>query len=262
MKRTLALALFTSAVIGAATAHADGEGYDPDFLAGSTLALAVGPTGFGDVSQYPGYIPSLNDLYLTPNGFTGTTEALVTPDSFDYGPSVAQGEAAVIATVETDYDNGLFGDGDPLTLTGYSQGASDISGVEQALYDYGIPENDINILLIGDTSDPYTGFIANFVDSPTIAPILESWGWGDLVNLLTPNDLYPTEDYMIPGDEYADYTANNWLGGLLHFGYLGETPTAIADATPITEGLTTYFTLPDVSDAWQLVSEAFNNVYF
>ena len=37
---------------------------------------------------------------------------------------------------------------------GYSQGATDISGAEQTLADFGIPEEDLRIVLIGDPSEP------------------------------------------------------------------------------------------------------------
>ncbi len=225
--------------LSAGVAHAD----DADFLSGSTDALVLGPTG--DFTAYPGYVESVDKLYLDPAGFGGTGTAYTIPDTFDFGPSVTEGETQLLTTVEADYSAGDFSASDPLTLFGYSQSASVISGDEQALADYGIPEDALKIMLVGDTSNPITGFIANWADVPANAQFLDEIGWGNLVGLITPDNLYPTEVYTISGDYYGDYTNAASDGTDIHLAYMGESATAIANATEMTEGLTNYFTIAD-----------------
>ena len=252
--------LAVSVWLTSATAHAeDGS----DLLDGSTNALIVGPTGFPDVSQFPGYIPTVDTLYLDPLGYGGTgatTLPLVVPDTSDYGPSVTEGEADVVTAVEADYNAGLLSPDDPLTLMGYSQGATDISGAEQALADFGVPEEDLRIVLIGDPSNPLTGILATLAEQPTDAAFLDDIGWGNLVGLTTPDDLYPTNIYTITGDKYGDWTANDPNAALIHDTYLGLTEAEIQAATEQTDGLTNYFTIA-TPDLLTTLSDTVTNIF-
>ena len=77
IRRSLAIVallavLVVSVWLTSATAHADDGS---DLLDGSTNALIVGPTGFPDVSRFPGYIPTVDTLYLDPLGYGGTGAA-------------------------------------------------------------------------------------------------------------------------------------------------------------------------------------------
>jgi len=88
------------------------------FLSGSTDALVMGPTGFPDPADYPGYLSTVDQLYLDPLGFEGQSTALTTPETFDFDPSVAQGEQDLISAVTQQYDAGDFSAADPLTIFG------------------------------------------------------------------------------------------------------------------------------------------------
>jgi hypothetical protein len=48
------------------------------FLSGSTDALVMGPTGFSDPADYPGFLSAVDQLYLDPLGFEGGLEAVLT----------------------------------------------------------------------------------------------------------------------------------------------------------------------------------------
>jgi hypothetical protein len=262
-------ALATLALIGALAtlaltavpAHADP---DADFLSGSTDALIVGPTGIGDPGA--GYISATLNNYLDPAGFSGNAsdvQDVIYPASDNYGPSIATGEAdltqAVLAyfgctNVCTPAEIAAHA---PLTLDGYSQGANVISGDEQTLADDGIPQDALRILMVGDTSSTQPagelagfggGFIQDFVDTPTIEPLVKALGPSNLIGDLTPNNLYPTEVFTIQGDFYGDFGPNgadtSLLGLLDHEAYLGLTQAEIDSATTVVDGMTTYYDIP------------------
>src|ERR1700730_11226299 len=121
------------------------------FLSGSTDALVMGPTGFPDPADYPGFLSTVDQLYLDPLGFEGQSTALMTPETFDFGPSVAEGEQDLISAVTQQYDAGDFSAADPLTIFGYSQRAVVASLAEPQLADDGIPSDALRFVLIGDT---------------------------------------------------------------------------------------------------------------
>src|ERR1700677_1886560 len=105
MKRILGLIVAASAV-STAVAHADDE-TGATLLDGSTTAVIMGPTFLPDPADLPGYIPDINNLYLQDLGFSGTDiTSLVTPESPDFGPSIAEGEPDLRRTIDADYTAG------------------------------------------------------------------------------------------------------------------------------------------------------------
>ena len=282
-------ALAALAVAMAPLASADTP--DPGFLDGSDHALVVGPTLLGPTlfgAPGAGYIShTLND-YLDPAGFGGNAsdvEDVIYPASENFGPSVATGEADLTQAVLA-----YFGctnvctpteiaDHAPLTLDGYSQGADVISGDEQTLADDGIPEDALRILMAGDTSSTQpagevAGFGPGFLDAwpeqGLNALILDLLGWGtnpaagstDLITDLTPNNLYPTEVFTLQGDYYGDYGVNGTDaasdGTTIHDAYNGLTVPEIDTATPVVDGLTTYYDIPSLtgSELWSALIDA------
>jgi hypothetical protein len=118
-KVILGAALCSAAVALAGAANADGAS---DVLSGSTNALILGVTGIPTPDA--AYISDAENLYLDPNGYHGTAAsalALTTPETYDFGPSVTQGENDIVNAVVADYDAGDMGCtvsgvcGDPLT---------------------------------------------------------------------------------------------------------------------------------------------------
>jgi hypothetical protein len=226
-KVILGAALCSAAVALAGAANADG---DSDFLSGSTNALILGSTGVPTPND--AYISDAENLYLDPNGYDGTaasTLALTTPESYDFGSSVTQGENDLINAVVADYDAGNMDCttagvcSDPLTIFTYSQSSAIASLAEQQLADDKIPTDALRFVMLGDNP---TG---------------------------TPDNLYPTEVYNIHGDIWANpgSLGTTWqdfvLGLLQHDAYLGLTPAEIASATPVVEGMTTVFDIPTLT---------------
>jgi len=147
MKRIWGLIAAVSA-LSTAVAHAD-DGTGATLLDGSTTALIMGPTFIPDPSVLPGYIPTIDNLYLHELGFTGTDiTSLVTPESPDFGPSIAEGELDLVNTIEAAYNAG--GDvtwaTDPLTITAYSQSTVIASLAEPILNELGIPSSNLRFV--------------------------------------------------------------------------------------------------------------------
>jgi PE-PPE domain len=246
------------------------------FLSGSTDALVLGPTGISDPADYPGFLSTVDQLYLDPLGFTGQSTALTTPETDDFGISVAQGEQDLISAVTQQYDAGDFSAADPLTIFGYSQSAVVASLAEQQLANDGIPSDALRFVLIGDTSSAEGGFLNTFIgslptaDQPGAIEVADLLGYGSLLGATTPDNLYPTDVYTITNDGWADWPSNldtsmtaDYLAvqGMFveHLEYLGLTPEMISSATQTIDGMTTYFTVADPANALETLLTALAN---
>jgi hypothetical protein len=226
-----------------------------DFLTGSTEALVLGPTGIPTPDS--GYLAAADNLYLNPLGFDGTTIALTTPETHDFGPSATQGETDLINTVTSMYNAGDFSATDPLTIMGYSQSSTIESMAEQTLANDGIPSDALRFVMLGDPSSAEGGILNTLGDTTIGKDILDLLGWGNLINDTTPNDLYPTDVYTLNGDHFADYPAMASNALLIHLDYLGLTEAQIQSATSTVDGLTDYFTIPDPSNLLDALLNAF-----
>ena len=212
------------------------KGSDPspaeasNFLSGSTNALILGPTGIPTPDA--AYISDVEKLYLDPAGYDGTTAttlALTTPETYDFTTSVPQGETDLVNAVVADYHAGDMACNasgvcsDPLTIFTYSQSASVADLAEKTLASDGIPTDALRFVDLGD--DP----------------------------LAVPDNLYPTEVYNISGDTWALPGSGGTtlqdleIGLLLHDTYLGLTPAEIDSATTTIEGMTTFYTIPELT---------------
>jgi hypothetical protein len=260
----LALASYWSSVV---EANAD-IGTGADFLDGSTHAIVMGPTFIPDPTTFPGYVPGVVTEYLQPLGFSdsGTVTALITPESPNFGPSIAAGVGTLVHAVEADYNAGEFSAADPLTVFGFSQSAVVASLAEQELAAYGIPLQDLRFVMLGDAAaDPPsgpTGLLDTWGATPFGQAVDHFLGWSNLDDVTTPNNLYPTDVFTVVNDFFADTAtpadfASDPLGALWqdfvgffeHGVYLGGLPeseilTAI-DTAGVVDGATTYFTLAD-----------------
>ena len=187
-------------------------------------------------------LPS-DKLYLDPNGYDGTTAttlALTTPETNDFGTSVAQGETILENAILADYDAGEMGCdaagvcSDPLTIFTYSQSSAVADLAEKELADDKIPTDALRFVMLGDNP------------------------------LGSPDNLYPTEIYNIHGDFWAEpgVLGTSWqavLEGMeLHEAYLGLTPAEINSATTIVEGMTTIHEIPTLtmSELWEALITA------
>ncbi len=152
-KMILGAALCSAAVAFAGAANADGA---DDFLSGSTDALILGSTGIPTPDA--AYIAGAENLYLDPSGYDGTTAttlALTTPESYDFGTSVTQGEQDFVNAVVADYnadDMGCTAAGvcsDPLTIFTYSQSSAITALAEPQLHAAGIPTDALRFVMTG-----------------------------------------------------------------------------------------------------------------
>jgi hypothetical protein len=255
-------------------AHADAD--DP--LAGSDTAIIVG--GTFEPTPDTAFAQAAEDLYLHPLGFddgaTSSTvcdmvgtdpcaaplQVLTTPELIQQGTSSLTGADDLTLAVENEFnaDPGAFSAEHPLTIFGYSQGATVESIAMTQLAEAGIPSADLHFVSIGDLSLPVDGVNSNLV--PDLDSLLGSSLTNTLVNFfglngilgnVTPDDLYPATIYTLNGDGFADFQPDFTAGGLLdviagisvHADYFGLTPTQIADATTSTDG---DLTLVDISD--------------
>ena len=251
----------------AAFAHAD-PGAGADLLDGSTHALVLGPTFIPNPDVFPGYMQAVDIEYLQHLGFAadGTLTALVTPESPIFGPSIAQGVDILVNAVEAAYNENTLSAADPLTVVGYSQSTVIASLAEEQLAANGIPLDDLRFVLLGDaTADPSsgaTGILDTWGTTPLGQDILELLGWSNLVDVTTPNHLYPTDVFNVVDDFWATTVApiefstnplqaiwDDFVGFFEHGSYLGGLPeseivNAIAGGGAI-DGATTYFTMAD-----------------
>ncbi|MEZ0381566.1 MULTISPECIES: PE-PPE domain-containing protein [Mycobacteriaceae] len=254
MKRLIiGAALCGAAMAFAGTANAADEN-KYDFLYGSDEALVLGPTGIGTPSA--NYISNGIDLYLEPLGYEGTVEsshALTLPNSFDFLDSVPGGEKVLIEAVLAEYNAGAMGCddagvcSDPLTIFTYSQSSLIAAHAQDDLVKAGVPEDALRFVMLGATP------------------------------AAVPTNMYPTEVFNIDGDIYTTHSLTkswfdllmgntNWqdvLYGLaVHNAYFGLTPDQIDAADSVTQGLTTFNEIPELSfpELFQALFSAFFNV--
>jgi PE-PPE domain len=198
------------------------------------------------------YAEAADNLYLEPNGFHGTATIFVLPEPSNLAASVAPGVQDLVQAVESQYSAGDFSASDPLYIFGYSQGAVVASLAEQQLANFGIPEQALHFVMVGDSASPEDGFMNAFVDS---LPVSWQQPATELLTLLeitppalgatTPDNLYPTDVYTLSGDGWVNWDNGANLLGMFtdHLAYLGLTPAEIASGTLSTDGLTDYFTI-------------------
>ena len=255
-------------------AHADAD--DP--LAGSDTAIIVG--GTFESTPDTAFAQAAENLYLHPLGFddgaTSSTvcdmvgtdpcsaplQVLTTPELIQQGPSSLIAADDVTLAVENEFNAnpGAFSAEDPLTIFGYSQGATAESIAMTQLEADGIPSADLHFVFIGDPSLPGGVWpnlepdLDSLLGSSLTNTLLTDSGNDGLLGNVTPDDLYPATIYTLDGDGVADFQQDFTAGGLLdplvnlfttHAEYLGLTPTQIADATTSTNG---DLTLVDISD--------------
>jgi hypothetical protein len=204
------------------------------------------------------------NLYLKPSGFDLTPDysnvsTLDMPEVVSGGTlddAVNQGVAQLVQAIETEYDGGQ-GDisaDSPLYVFGYSQSDVVMGMAEQQLHADGIPQGDLDFVMVGDSASAEGGFLNSFIDSlptwlqPYVTEAFDEFGAGEVFGQVTPDNLYPTQVYSLSGDGWSVYdNGANDLGMYSdHLEYLGLTSQEIASAgAPITDGMTEYFTIQD-----------------
>jgi PE-PPE domain-containing protein len=211
------------------------------------------------------YADAAADLYLKPAGFEvtpdyGNVATLDMPEVVSGGTlndAVNQGEAQLVQAIVTDYHNGVMDDG-PLYVFGYSQSSVVMGMAEQQLQAAGVPSDDLNFVMVGDSASAEGGFLTAFIDEmpaswqPYIVDAFKEFGADSVLGQVTPTGLYPTEVYSLSGDGWTNYDYGLNDAGLFsdHLEYLGLTPQEIGSAgPPVLDGVgplaTEYFTIQD-----------------
>jgi hypothetical protein len=279
-----------ASVLSSQDAHADETLLGP--LAGSDTAIILG--GTTEPTPSTAFAQTAEDLYLNALGFdggaTGSTvcdmiatdpcsaplQVLTTPELIQQGPSSLTAADDVTLAVENEFNAnpGVFDAEHPLTIFGYSQSATAESIAMTQLENYGIPQDDLHFVFIGDPSLADTGAWPNLVTdldgifgTSLTNTILTDLGFDGVLGNVTPDDIYPTTIYTLDGDGVADFQPDFNSGGLLatiyglfvtHVEYLGLTPTEIADATTTVDNLITNVDIPDnFNDATAWLSAVF-----
>jgi hypothetical protein len=234
---------------------------------GDGEALIFGPSGIS--MPPPQYVDAAEQLYLQPDGFTGTGQSSYIPDQFfpltgpnslDAVTSVAQGQSDMVADIENQIAGGGVSAENPVVVFGYSQSSDVASQVMSQLAQQGVPSDDVHFVLVGDPQNPDGGFVNTF-DYPAGQDSAFS-AFGQAFLPATPSDLYPTDVYTLEYDGFADFPqyTTNLLSDLnadlgvyfAHFEYLNLTPAQIDSAIELPgsealtdAGLTDYFMIPN-----------------
>jgi hypothetical protein len=239
------------------------SGDTADSPLGDGIALIMGTSGNPDPPQP--YLDAIDQLYLAPRGFDGTTQLLITPEalypftgvkSLPFDTSEAQDQQILDAAVLNQIAGGQVNAENPIVVWGWSQ-SSDISGLAMPqLQAQGVPSDDLHFVLTGDANNLDGGILTRFdVDglSPTVPSLGIPFGGG------TPADLYPTDIYTNEYDGAADFPRypidflsdlNAGLGIIFdHILYPVDTPEQIQSAiqlpTSAADTLTNYYIIPE-----------------
>jgi hypothetical protein len=230
---------------------------------GDGVALVMGGSGLPTPGQ--AYADIVDQLYLAPRGFTGTTQILTTPEGLypflgpfgeTFDKSEAQGQQILDAAILNEIAGGHVDAANPVVVFGYSQSSVIAAQTMQDLADKGVPSDDVHFVLLGDESAPNGGLLERF-NLPE-APHPSSPSLGLTFSGAQSSDLYPTDVYTHEYDGFADFPQypidflsdiNALLGiAFEHTTYLGLTPSQIADAielpTSAADTLTNYYMIP------------------
>ncbi|MGV0625290.1 PE-PPE domain-containing protein [Mycolicibacter minnesotensis] len=230
---------------------------------GGGTALILGASSLSTPSQ--GYADLVNERYLAPLGFTGTTQILSAPQALypflgpfteTFDRSVEQGNEVLEAAILQQIAGGGVDAENPVVVFGWSQGAVMSTLLMQQLADQGVPSDYVHFVLIGDESIPNGGMLSRF-DLPTgTHPELTSIGL--TFSGAEPTNLFPTTVYTNEYDGFANFplypinllsTLNALLGIVFqHTTYLGLSAEDIANAiqlpTSSADVLTDYYMIP------------------
>jgi hypothetical protein len=260
MNRTVVGAFLTAPAIvaGAVYLALSSEVHRYNYKLTTDEALIIIPVDNAEYAQFA------TNLYLDPLGFDGTPTTINIPeviqgDSLDQAINV--GVKDLVNAVEAQYNAGAIDAADPLYIFGYSQSSVEAGLAEQQLADYGIPEQDLHFVLVGDSASADGGFLNTYLDSlpessrQFVIDMFNQFGAGEILGLTTPDNLYPTDVYSLSGDGWVDYANGaNDLGMYTdHLEYLGLTPTEVGSATlSLAAGLTNYWTINDAAvNSWE-----------
>ena len=229
-----------------------GDGADSPL--GDGTALVMGGSSIPIPPQ--SYVNAANTLYLQPRDFTGTPQALDTPEGFypttgvnslTADASEAQGAQILNGAITGQIADGNVDAANPVVVFGYSQSSALSTMTMEQLWNQGVPSDDVHFVLVGDTAAPNGGLLERFTD-------LSVPSFGITFGNPTPDDLYPTDVYTLEYDGFADFPQYpidplsdlNAFAGMIyeHLTYLDLDPGQIQNAIPLEttgDSLTDYY---------------------
>lgn len=259
--------LIVGGVAGAALLHSSPTTRDVRLTSGlgDGVALILGPGGSPTVPD--AYMTAVDQLYLEPLGFTGTTVAVPHDYADLFNSRIDLETAALVSAVNAQMATGDVTSDNPLVIMGYSESATAATLAMQQLSTQAdpVPQDDLHFVFLGDSASNFGGFLNAFLPSlpeslrDPIEQFLDNPALGltGLFPTPTPDDLYPTTVYALPGDGWGDWPSDastdptaetQAILGLFstHFEYFGLTPAEIGDAVlSQKDGLVDYYTIPD-----------------
>ncbi|MGH3564220.1 MAG: PE-PPE domain-containing protein [Mycobacterium sp.] len=216
---------------------------------GAGTAFVIGGSGTPVPSQ--SYVDAADTLYLAPRGFTGDAQSFFTPEglypltgvkTLPFDTSEAQGQQMLETAILNQIAGGHVDAENPVVVWGWSQSSVISSLLMPQLQAQGVPSDDVHFVLVGNESAPNGGVLERFnipIDGqhPTVPSL------GITFSGAMPSDLYPTDNYTIEYDGFADfpqYTDNliSDLNGILgivfaHSQYQNLTAEQL---TPVADG--------------------------
>lgn len=244
---------------------------DADSPLGDGIALMIGATGIPTPSQ--GWLDAYDRLYLEPRGFTGTMQAVTTPQSFypvtfpfsmTFDKSLSQGVQNVVDAVNAQIAADEVSATNPIVITGWSQGAAVAAGAMSVLADQSdpVPSDHLHFVIVGNPNTPNGGILERFDILP--GTTINAPSLGITFGNPTPSDLYPTDVYTMEYDGVADFPQypinflsdiNAYLGIVFnHLAYAGLTSEQIESAILLpgsrdlgADTLTNYYMIPSDS---------------
>ncbi|MCV7088281.1 PE-PPE domain-containing protein [Mycolicibacter hiberniae] len=254
MKLTQALAPIALAgtVAGGVLATPVAQATHVDVALLSGTAFFVGPTTLSTPS--PTFAQTAADLFLQPLGFDGGDDLdtcvvgaavcdaplriLSTPALIQQDHSSFVGAAEIVRAVHAELaaNPDAYDAENPLWIFGWSQGATAGSIAMAQLAHDGVDPQALHFVFIGNP----VGADGISPGAGGDGPLPDFLGTSLLSGVQTPNDLFATTSYTIPGDPVADNTSTSPLGLLYeHMMYLGLTPEQVANHTATADGLIT-----------------------
>ncbi|MCV7179372.1 PE-PPE domain-containing protein [Mycolicibacterium sphagni] len=215
--------------------------------AAQNTALIMG--GSGDPIPSPTYIQHVFDLYINPSYPGAVPFQLDTPEglypitgvkSLPLNVSVQQGISTLMTTIASQIDAG-----NTATVFGYSQSAI-ISSLVQSLLPAGTAAQ---FVLVGNEMNPNGGFLSRFPNLSLPSLGIDFYG-------ATPENLFPTTNYTLEYDGFADFPKYplNFLADLnaglgivfVHTKYADLTSAQVdsAIALPTTDPSQKYYVIP------------------
>ena len=140
-----------------------------DSALGGGTAFVIG--GSGLPTPPPSYVDAVDRLYLEPRGFTGTPQALDTPEGFypvtgvhslPYDTSAAEGQQILDAAILHQIASGNVDAANPVVVFGLSQSSGIASTTMTELANQGVPSDDVHFVLVGNISNPDGGVLERF----------------------------------------------------------------------------------------------------